>query len=124
MPKKRPFSDTLDDAGAGEPYQHPDRRFPTNSKKPSHTHHQYPKRQKTDGGDNINWVKKRARNIERLLQKKQEEDGAALPANKRVELERELAAHRQRIAAHRDHKSRSKMISRYHMVRFFGRNPP
>lgn len=61
-------------------------------------------------------IKKRARAIERLLAR----ENLAIPANKQNELERELAAHKQRIAEAKAKKERSKMIQKYHMVRFFG----
>ncbi|KAK3948245.1 hypothetical protein QBC32DRAFT_63177 [Pseudoneurospora amorphoporcata] len=78
------------------------------------------KRQKTtqkinDG--NLSQIKKRVRAIERLLQHKNEK----LPANVRNDLERELQAHKQRMYDESDKRLRSKMISKYHMVRFFER---
>ncbi|KAM7223795.1 DUF2361 domain containing protein [Rhypophila decipiens] len=75
-----------------------------------------PKRQKVTDG-NMGWIKKRARAIERLF----EHDNAKMPAHVRGDLERELAAHKQRIAEDRQRKHRSKMIGKYHMVRFFER---
>lgn len=80
------------------------------------------KRQKTtqkinDG--NLSQIKKRVRAIERLLEHKNEK----LPANVRNDLGRELKAHKQRIADESDKRLRSKMISKYHMVRFFGMLP-
>ncbi|GAO13254.1 hypothetical protein UVI_02026000 [Ustilaginoidea virens] len=60
--------------------------------------------------------KKRARNIERLLQRQ-----TNLPANVQNDLERELAAHRATVSDREFQKQRSSMISRYHMVRFFER---
>lgn len=66
--------------------------------------------------DSMNAIKKRARAIERLLAR----DNLKLPANKKNDLERELAAHKQRIEDARTRKDRSKMIAKYHMVRFFG----
>ncbi|KAK3322548.1 hypothetical protein B0H66DRAFT_554634 [Apodospora peruviana] len=75
-----------------------------------------PKRAKqTDG--NMGWIKKRARAIERLF----EHDKSKMPANVKTDLERELAAYKQRIAEDRQRKHRSKMIGKYHMVRFFER---
>lgn len=66
--------------------------------------------------DNITWVRKRARTIERLFQR----DNSKLPANVQNDLERELAAHKQRIEDEDFKKKRSRMIGKYHMVRFFG----
>lgn len=66
--------------------------------------------------ENISWVKKRARTIERMFQR----DSSKLPANVQKDLERELAAHKQRIQDAEFKKRRSKMIGKYHMVRFFG----
>lgn len=74
------------------------------------------KRQKVADG-NMGWIKKRARAIERLF----EHDNSKMPANVRKDLERELAAHKQRIAEDRQKKFRNKMIGKYHMVRFFGK---
>lgn len=71
------------------------------------------------GGDqdmkNLNQLKKRTRNIERLFKKAEN-----LPANKRVDLERELAHYKQKIVEAEDEKKTKKMITKYHMVRFFG----
>ncbi|KAH7037859.1 uncharacterized protein B0I36DRAFT_380985 [Microdochium trichocladiopsis] len=66
--------------------------------------------------DNMPWVKKRARTIERLLRTSQD-----LPANVQNDLERELEHHRSRIAKAAEDKQRKDMISKYHMVRFFER---
>lgn len=63
----------------------------------------------------IEHAKKRTRNIQRLMQRNPD-----LPANVRNEMERELASHRQTINDKTFQKKRSAMISKYHMVRFFG----
>lgn len=75
-----------------------------------------PKGPPVSANDGLNAIKKRARAIERLLSR----DNLRLPANKQNDLERELAAHKQRIEDARTKKERSKMIQKYHMVRFFG----
>ncbi|KAK8126744.1 rRNA-processing efg-1 [Apiospora kogelbergensis] len=84
---------------------------------------QAPKRRKNLNGkvskarpDNINWLKKRARNIERQFRSAQK-----LPADKRNELERELAHSKQKIQEASNEKQRKQMITKYHMVRFFER---
>lgn len=46
---------------------------------------------------------------------------ADIPANKRNEMERELVAHENTIADKSFQRRRSAMISKYHMVRFFGK---
>lgn len=61
------------------------------------------------------WAKKRARTIGRLLKRNQD-----LPANVRNDLERELAALKTTVSEKAFQKQRSAMISKYHMVRFFG----
>ncbi|XXG96588.1 hypothetical protein Hte_002876 [Hypoxylon texense] len=66
--------------------------------------------------DNLNWVKKRARTIERRFK-----TGHNIPANVQNELERELAHHQQKITELADEKKRKTMIKKYHMVRFFER---
>lgn len=112
---KRPHAD--DGEAAGQPYEDPARkRMRTNGadgKRP-----RKPKPQPVDL-DSLNAIKKRARTIERLLAR----DNLKLPANKQKDLERELAAHRLRIEDARTKKDRSKMIQKYHMVRFFGASP-
>jgi hypothetical protein len=62
------------------------------------------------------WAKKRTRTIERLLNRNQE-----LPANVRNDLERELGALKSTVSDKSFQKLRSAMISKYHMVRFFGK---
>ncbi|KAJ9154920.1 hypothetical protein NKR23_g2347 [Pleurostoma richardsiae] len=68
-------------------------------------------------GESINWVKKRARTLERLLSRATDN----IPADKQREMERELAAHRKRIQENEHGRERSNMIKKYHMVRFFER---
>lgn len=65
----------------------------------------------------IEYAKKRARTIERLFQKNHN-----LPANVKNELERELESHKATVEDKTFQKKRSAMISKYHMVRFFGRD--
>ena len=78
------------------------------------------KKQHKTKPDSLNWIRKRARTIDRKLQKSEEN----LPGDVSVKLQRELAAHNERITQAGDKKQRQKMIKRYHMVRFFGAYPP
>jgi hypothetical protein len=93
-----------DDNGAGRPWKKP--KFSKKSDSSIHKTHDV----------TASWTRKRARTIERRLQHPQ-----ALPANIRNDLERELASHRSTIDDASTKKQRSKMISKYHMVRFFER---
>lgn len=61
------------------------------------------------------WAKKRTRSIQRMMAR-----GTDLPANLRNDMERELASHKTTIADKSFQRRRSAMISKYHMVRFFG----
>ncbi|KAK4067696.1 hypothetical protein Trihar35433_6256 [Trichoderma harzianum] len=61
-------------------------------------------------------AKKRIRAIERSLRRNQD-----MPANVRIDLERELASQKQIMEDKAYKKKRSTMISKYHMVRFFER---
>ncbi|KAF1985245.1 hypothetical protein K402DRAFT_357762 [Aulographum hederae CBS 113979] len=61
-------------------------------------------------------LKQRIRDLQRLLAHAEN-----LPADQRVEREREVAALRHEVAVMEVEKSRSDTISRYHMVRFFER---
>ena len=63
----------------------------------------------------IEYSKKRIRNIERLFQR-----NADLPSDVRNDLERELSTHKATVSDKGFQKRRSAMISKYHMVRFFG----
>jgi hypothetical protein len=64
---------------------------------------------------NFTKIRYRARSIRRLLDRDQ-----GLPANVRNDMQRELAAHDEKLSERDLQLLRSKMISRYHMVRFFG----
>lgn len=66
--------------------------------------------------NSINSAKKRARTIERRLNK-----GDDLPADVQQKLEREMAALQRRVEEVQGKKLRQKMIGKYHMVRFFGK---
>lgn len=68
----------------------------------------------------VNPLKSRVRDLERLLGR---EGGRGLPADVRVERERELAACRRELAAEQGAIKRQDMIRKYHMVRFFGGSP-
>ncbi|KAK5632002.1 hypothetical protein RRF57_007716 [Xylaria bambusicola] len=77
------------------------------------------KKKRDTAGDNptsISWLKKRARTIERRLNRKD-----SLPANVQHELEKELDHHKQKLDDLADGKKRGAMIKKYHMVRFFER---
>lgn len=63
----------------------------------------------------INAIKKRIRDAKRRLERSEN-----LPANMKVETERALAAYQLELVAAEEEKTRQKMISKYHMVRFFG----
>jgi hypothetical protein len=107
---KRKFSDYTTGGADG--------RGPSESRQ--HTHKRPKSKHGHRSGDleqlkNLNQLKKRTRNIERLFKKAEN-----LPANKRIDLERELAHYKQKIVEVEDDKKTKKMISKYHMVRFFG----
>jgi hypothetical protein len=91
--------------------------------RPARTNGFNPKRQKQFGTGkhrakegSLEFSKKRARNIERLLQRRKD-----LPANVQNDLQRELDSRKSTVSDKSFQKKRSAMISKYHMVRFFGR---
>lgn len=102
---KRSFSDMHKASDDSKPRPRPNKRHRFGAK---------PKNQTKDGS--INALKKRVRTIERLFNK-----GSDVPGNTKVELERELAAHKATITELTYRKKRSEMIKKYHMVRFFER---
>ncbi|KAI0200428.1 hypothetical protein F4808DRAFT_428770 [Astrocystis sublimbata] len=110
MASKRDYSEySTDPSGAGEAHEHA----------PNYQNAKHKKRKgpSTEKPSSVNWLKKRARTIERRLNR--EED--SLPANVRHELEKELDHHKQKLDHLVDGKKRSTMITKYHMVRFFER---
>ncbi|KAI1458294.1 hypothetical protein F4805DRAFT_425183 [Annulohypoxylon moriforme] len=108
MGSKRKFSEFHAEAsGNGETRDH---SFKSHASKRSNH-----KKAKTNP-NNINWLKKRARTIERRFK-----TGQNMPANIQNDLERELAHHQQKIEDAVDEKKRKTMIKKYHMVRFFER---
>ena len=64
----------------------------------------------------VNRLKSKIRDIDRLLRRSEK-----LPADVQVAQERALAGYRQDLERIESAKRRNKMISKYHMVRFFGR---
>ncbi|KAI1078437.1 hypothetical protein F5B20DRAFT_229470 [Whalleya microplaca] len=66
--------------------------------------------------NSMNWVKKRARTIERRFK-----TGQNMPADVHHDMERELAHHKQKISEVAEEKKRKTMIKKYHMIRFFER---
>lgn len=66
--------------------------------------------------ESSSWAKKRARAIERRMQRNPD----SLPANVQQNLEREMIALRQQLSSRQEKKQRAYMISKYHMIRFFG----
>ncbi|KAI1488104.1 hypothetical protein F5X96DRAFT_646918 [Biscogniauxia mediterranea] len=109
MSSKRKFADFNADAEPQARRRAPGHRLPKKSGKGNEKDHK-------TRPDNLNWLKKRVRDIERRFQA-----GKNLPANVQNELERELAHHQQRIVEITDAKKRKLMISKYHMVRFHER---
>lgn len=113
MGSKRPFLDMGSPVAAGDFNDRVDVNEPP-AKKPKRD--SKGKHKAKEGS--IGWAKKRARTIERLFQHDQD-----LPADVRNDFEREVAAHKATIADRAFQKKRSAMISKYHMVRFFGTAP-
>ncbi|KAI0121982.1 hypothetical protein F4814DRAFT_407116, partial [Daldinia grandis] len=109
MSSKRKFSEFRADSQDG-----PHERI-SGGHAPKKFNNTKPKKNKTKP-DNINWLKKRVRTIERRFKV-----GQNMPANVQNDLERELAHHQQKIAEAVDEKKRKTMITKYHMVRFFER---
>ena len=72
-----------------------------------------------DKGPSLNALKKRKRNLRRLL-----EHAEKLPADIRINHERELASCTAGIEDAQNQAELSRMIKKYHMVRFFGETHP
>ncbi|KAI2470396.1 hypothetical protein F4781DRAFT_390800, partial [Annulohypoxylon bovei var. microspora] len=111
MGSKRKFSEFhAESSGKGETSEHT-----SGSHAPKRFNKMNSRKAKVNSGS-INWMKKRARTIERRFK-----TGQNMPANIQNDLERELAHHQQRIEDAVDDKRRKAMIKKYHMVRFFER---
>ena len=107
MASKRPFSE-VDGATDKEPGNN--NHASSNPRK-----RKRPDKKSKPKGDSINALKKRVRTIERRFK-----NGASLPPDVTAELQRELSTNRAVIAEATLKKKRRDMISKYHMVRFFG----
>lgn len=110
MPSKRPFSE-VDGAAAAEKEPRADNQAAAGGPR---------KRKRVDKkskgrADSVNALKKRVRTIERRFK-----NGSTLPPDVMAELQRELATNKAMIVESTLKKKRSEMISKYHMVRFFG----
>lgn len=110
MGGKRSY-DEVDGDAAGRPSKANDDGFAGKRRKPNG---KVKGKAKAKEGSNV-WAKKRIRAIERLLQRDQ-----GMPQDARNGLERELNGLKSNVADNSFHKTRSAMISKYHMVRFFG----
>ncbi|KAI0481604.1 hypothetical protein F4859DRAFT_426355 [Xylaria cf. heliscus] len=109
MSSKRKFSEySAESSVASESREHP-----SSYQSSKHKKKKGPSKEKPTS---TNWLKKRARTIERRLNR---ED--SLPANVKHELEKELVHHKQKLDDLADGRKRSAMIKKYHMVRFFER---
>lgn len=109
MPSKRPFSE-VDGAAAAEKEPRADSQAAAGPRKRKRVD------KKSKGRtDSVNALKKRVRTIERRFK-----NGSTLPPDVTAELQRELATNKAMIVESTLKKKRSDMISKYHMVRFFG----
>ena len=109
MPSKRPFSE-VDGGAAAEKEPRADNQGAAGPRKRKRVD------KKSKGrADSVNALKKRVRTIERRFK-----NGSTLPPDVMAELQRELAANKAMIVESTWKKKRSEMISKYHMVRFFG----
>lgn len=111
MPTKRPHADLDSIHESRQSQVHQDISNPT--KKPRREGP--PKLRKQAHASSVNAVKKRIRDVTRLLSRSED-----LPADVRIENERALAAYQQELTAADEEKTRQRMIKKYHMVRFFG----
>lgn len=112
MPAKRPHEDLDGIHESRQPQVHQD--DPKPAKKPRREGP--PKIRKQVHASSVNAVKKRIRDVTRLLSRSED-----LPADVRLENERALAAYQQELNAADEEKTRQRMIKKYHMVRFFGK---
>ncbi len=111
MGTKRPHTDLSD--------VHASRK----AKLQAHDNHAHKRARKADhftsNRPSTNLLRKKIRDTTRLLN-----HSTDLPADTRIEYERALAGYKQDLEAVEEGKRKSKLISRYHMVRFFGWCPP
>lgn len=112
MPAKRSHDDLDGIHESRQPQVHQD--DPKPAKKPRREGP--PKIRKQVHASSVNAVKKRIRDVTRLLSRSED-----LPADVRLENERALAAYQQELNAADEEKTRQRMIKKYHMVRFFGK---
>lgn len=93
---------------------------PTHERVPS----RLPKRQRRDALSaapslpSITRIKGKLRDVKRTLERSK-----SLPADVRIEKERELAGYKIDLEQAESEKRKQQMIKKYHMVRFFGQSP-
>ncbi|KAF2275472.1 uncharacterized protein EI97DRAFT_76282 [Westerdykella ornata] len=122
MSQKRKLADTAD---ADNHARGPSKKKPF---RPGKGHRKH-KRQDLDQGEgkgpSISELKSRIRDLRRLLDHVESDPKARMPANVRIERERELEACQheleEKTAAAQDAERRRHMISKYHHIRFFDR---
>lgn len=95
----------LEDFGSGDEMPTKSTRKPKGAKSAPREEKEYP---------SINELKKRIRDVKRLLNKRD------LPADARIVQERALAGYEEDLAEETARRERSSMISKYHFVRFLG----
>ncbi|CAL3964718.1 unnamed protein product [Diplocarpon coronariae] len=99
---------------------HPSRQFlvPGSIQKPAKKPRKYepPVYRKQAHASSVNAIKKRIRDVSRKLERTENAS-----AEKKLEDERALTAYKQELADAEAEKTRQKMITKYHMVRFFER---
>ena len=109
MGTKRPYAPDRGTENAPTPAQsiqsRPAKRLRPNTSKPHPVH----------SIAALNPIKAKIRDVTRLLKRSDD-----LPPGVRIEKERALAGYRQDLAEAEAEKRRQQMISKYHMVRFFG----
>lgn len=110
MSSKRSY-DEVEGESAGRPTKANNEGFSSKRRKPNTNGKG---KGKAKEGSNV-WSKKRIRAIERLLQRDQ-----GMPQDARNGLERELNGLKSNVSEASFQKTRSAVISKYHMVRFFG----
>lgn len=91
--------------------KHPKRKTPYSKPKPKSSQ---PQEREEKQYPSVNDLKRRIRDVKRLLAKPD------LPADKRIIQERALSGYEKELADEERRRERSKMIKKYHFVRFLG----
>jgi hypothetical protein len=129
MSQKRKHAESSADTGDLRPFSKKQRgasHAPGHNSKHKKRPHKSKSRDEDSNATSNNALKSRIRDLRRLLDHADKDPSTRLPANIRIDRERELEACEHELsekkAAQKEAEFRRKIIGKYHRIRFFGKS--